>query len=101
MLTHKQYWAEVRSVANEVVSTYRDAEDEDDRYEWLWETIDSHEFIIYTHKAAAVIVHTDHRNAWLEYGDPSTLPEHRLIEAMAFSAMKADVLQYIEDYLTA
>ena len=99
MLTHKQYWAEVRSIANEVVSTYRDAEDADDRYEWLWESIDGHEFVIYTHKAAAVIVHTDHRNAWSDVFD--TLPRNSTIEVMAFYAMMADVEQYIADYLTA
>lgn len=94
MMTSKQYWDEVKAVAADVMSTRRDEDDADDYFEWLWQTIDGHEFIIYTYKAASVVVHSDNRNAWTDHFD--SLPQTSAIELMAFYAMMQDVHEAIE-----
>jgi len=60
--------------------------------EWLDETIDGHEFVLYTYKAKLVTVATDNADAYEEeYGEPSIKPE-----VTAYWAMRADVWEELD-----
>lgn len=85
------YESECRSCALEVLKEAkkraRDAEDE-----ILHEMIDSHEFIIYTHKAQLVIALSEHSDAYEdEVGEKAPTDEAR-----AYMAMVADVRAYMD-----
>jgi hypothetical protein len=76
------YRAEIRSLAKEYLRQPKDT-----REDWLHETIDGHEWVIYTFKAQCVLVATDHPDAYEEqYGDkPETM------EAAAYGAIIYDI----------
>lgn len=68
---HEDYWAEVRNLADECISEARENRwSTDDIETWLHETIDSHEFVIYTGPALDVLRHCSNENAYTdEFGD--------------------------------
>jgi len=60
--------------------------------EWLDETLDGHEFVIYTYRAKLVAVASDNSDAYeSEHGEPSPKPE-----VTAFHAMRSDVWEVLE-----
>jgi hypothetical protein len=77
-----EYHAEIRSLAEEYGK-----QPEDTREDWLHETIDGHEWIIYTWQARCVLVATDNPDAYEgEMGEkPGT------VEQAAYMAMCVDV----------
>ena len=90
-----EYWSQVKSTAE-----YLKQEDtEIDLYDRLWETIDGHEYIIYTHKAECVMMHTDNENAVFEAMGADALCEvetwSQAVVRCAFFAMKRDVQKYL------
>lgn len=89
---NKWYNDEIRSIAEEANEGVKSGEitDLDD---WLHETIDGHEFVIYTHKARLVLVATDHPDAYEdEYGD-----EQHTVEQAAYAAMMRDVRDHLDE----
>lgn len=75
------YYPEIRELAEEYLR-----QPEDERDEWLHETIDGHEFVIYTYKARLVLVATDHPDDMRdELGHSGT------VEQQAYFAMVRDV----------
>ena len=97
-IDNQQYWNEVREMA---VAYSADGEsfvdallyDEDtNQWDLLWEAVDGHSFIIYTHSARCVMVHTDNPEAYRdEMGDnpPS-------VEAEAMLAFLQDIVNHSE-----
>ena len=85
------YWSEVRSLAREAVSEH--PHDEEARREWVDETCDAHEFVIYTYKAQAVLLASDSSDA---YEEEFGAEERATDEVRAFWALRADVLDQIE-----
>jgi hypothetical protein len=90
------HYSEVRSIADEAIREMHDAKP-DDRDEWLndWlhETIDSHQHVIYTAMAKATLLASDNEDAYeQEIGstDGST------IEGRAFCAIMADVREHLD-----
>lgn len=79
---NKAYMAEIRSLAREY-----NRQPEDNRDDWLHETIDGHEFVIYTWKARAVMVCTDSPDAWQDVLEDR--PDK--VEGEAYWAMRQDV----------
>ena len=91
------YRDEVRSLAQDAVSEHPD--DEEARREWVDETCDAHEFVIYTYKAQAVLLASDSSDAYEEeFGaeEPWIVPKRATDEVRAFWALRADVLDQIE-----
>jgi hypothetical protein len=76
------YFDEIRAIVEEAKT-----KGEDEVEDYLHETIDGHEFVIYTYKARLVMICTDHPDAFEEeMGDkPET------VEQAAYGAMMADV----------
>lgn len=86
-MTYTEYWTEVKSLAEELAKV-----DEDERYDRLFETIDGHQFIIYTAYAELVMVHTDHEDAVFDsFGELSGSSWSEVVVRAAFSAMEQDV----------
>lgn len=93
-LTSQEYWAQVAALAQEVT---KEAHDEDrDVFEVLNETLDQHNYVIYTAKALCVLLHSPNDGAYLE--DTGSLPSadcmSDLYAALAHAALQADVVAH-------
>lgn len=79
---YRDYMEDVRDLAREALT-----KPEDERDDWLHETIDGHERVIYTHKARIVLVCSENPDAYEdEMGEkPGT------VEQAAYMAIMADV----------
>lgn len=83
----REYHAEIRNLAREALAI-----PEKDRDEWIHQTIDGHEWVIYTFKARCVLIATDNPDAYMEdFGEPPPT-----VEAQAYAAMMRDVREAIE-----
>jgi len=94
-ILRRWYHDEIRSLAEEAVREYpfpADDENEEDRDTWLHETIDGHEYVIYTAKAQAVALASDNADACEE--EMGQKPENDGIRA--YFAMLADVREQID-----
>lgn len=97
-LTDSEYYAEISSIVDEAIAAARefkmDAE-EFDRY--IWETIDGHEWVIYTGYHYDVLARSENDGyAADNWGADSIIENGELQTArMAFGAMYADVMQEI------
>ncbi len=89
---NREYMDEIRSIAANIVAEHYDPEtqepiDSDECEQYLTETIDGHEWVIYTHKAKIVAVVTDSPDAYEdEMGEKAPT-----VEAAAYFSMLADV----------
>jgi hypothetical protein len=100
-ITHREYWKEVKDVAESVLDgvwdQYPDCDDERQRDERLndavWETVDGHQWIIYTHYNPQVLQHASNPDAYAEnYGELPTGEGYAGIMAkLAFAAFNEDV----------
>jgi hypothetical protein len=97
----KDYWDDVLSLAAEARAQIikgnlqtRDAVDE-----WVWQAVDGHERIIYTHKAIETLLFCEGEEDAIEEGllDLSTVKSPSQIYcALAFYGMRGDVLSALE-----
>ena len=86
-----EYNEEIRSLAKEALTI-----PEDEREDWLHETIDGHEWVIYTFWARCVLVATDNPDSYEEeMGEPA-----KTVEAQAYMAIMHDVRAMIPAYET-
>ncbi len=87
-LIQRDYWADVRHVAKELIERIKEGEIRDDEglNEALDEAVDATQRVIYTFEAKLGMIATDNPDAWEELGF-----EHPTVEQMMFSAMRADV----------
>jgi len=95
----EEYWAEIRSLADAFRETVADEKlGYEDALEWIHETLDGHEFVIYTYKAKCVGIHTEHPDAALDMFGPEGLVRDGNIhyEGMAYCSMEADLMERIE-----
>ena len=95
-MTYKEYWAEIASiietVKEELESIGADGDDHEEITTAIHEIVDSHQFIIYYHKAKHVLIHTDNLEAIEDIGlDALAGDINKLIAATAFFAMVADI----------
>lgn len=66
--TCREYWDEIDAIGRAWLKEREPWQDGDDFQDWLHETLDGHEYVIYTFKALCIMLHTDNRDAWEEYG---------------------------------
>lgn len=91
-ISYKDYWDEIRDIAQDV--TDQANKYESDIYEILHETLDGHQWVIYTAYNYDVIRHSPNDEAWREYfGD--VVPQN-LDAARACMAMTEDVQQHAD-----
>lgn len=93
-MNQSEYWTEIRELATEFRTRVDQGPDydEQDPGEWLWETLDGHEFVIYTYKARKVLEYSRNDSAY-EDETGETLAYNKP-EVGAMFAMMADVREY-------
>ncbi len=95
-LARRWYYSEVRDLADESIkATVEHATDTDARtdaiQEWLTETIDGCQLVIYTAQAAMVCAASDNYGAY----EDECREKPPTVEVQAFAAMRADVWQLL------
>lgn len=97
-MDQREYFSECQSIAQEIVKECDG--DRDAAYDALHERIDGHEYIIDTHKALMVLVHSQHDNQLFEeLGSTEFDDSTSAFTKMAYFAMHADVLEYLDPLL--
>lgn len=100
--TSWDYWAEVRSICEELAAEQRQAAEDGDSFELfdrLHETIGGHQFIIYYSQARQVLAHTRNEdegieNGGVDMGSYDSISNLRTV--LAYFAMHADVTQHTD-----
>ncbi len=93
-MNESEYWAEVRSLAENIVEEAADQDlNEEEKEQYLWETIDGHEWIIYTAYHYDIMKHSPNDGYSAEnFGAESIIKDGTLnTAAIAFGALYADV----------
>lgn len=89
---------EAKSLAEEAFSECNgDMQDAD---QWLWEAVDSHEWVIYYHQAGMLCVHcnTDDGADWLDgVGLEPTNDVDKLHTQIAFATLYAKASRYLQE----
>ena len=99
----QEYYKEVRSIANDIATEARSGEygTGEDCREWLsdylHETIDGHEFCIYTQKSQFVLAHSRNDGYSAEEFVVETIVQDGQLNwgAMAYGALYADVIDQL------
>ena len=86
-MTYREYHDEILAIAKEAI-----ARGEDERSDYIHETIDGHELIIYTNRNLLVLQHTDNLHEADDCLDDSTARSVTdSLTSFAYFAMYADV----------
>ena len=100
-LSKSQYYDEVDSLAKEALE---DGRDHDEAMDWIHETIDGHQWVIYCAYNLEVIQHSDNAYAIEDCYDGEGYAQlmkdgglSKLHSVMAYFAMHADVSQRLAD----
>lgn len=94
-ITEKEYWTEVKAIAREVRREAKERGEEET--DVLAETVDSHQWVIYTWAAPYVLIHTRNADAaWDVTGcDPIGKSYGQLMAVLAFFALHEDVSEVL------
>ena len=99
-MIRQAYYSDVRDYAREIVQSVKDGEisDRDELYTRVSETVDGTQWVIYTHKAMAVLMASDNDGAYLdEYGAEGLIDGGALNwSRMAFAAMERDMFEQLD-----
>lgn len=88
--SERQYWDYVESLARDAFDECGD--DDNDADEYIHQAVDGSQWIIYTGRALRVLQYTRNDEAWQDLGDLPRGSHWEMITAVAFWAMRADVL---------
>ena len=92
-MNRREYWEEIESLAQQVTAEARD--DDRDIYDVLYETIDGHQWIIYTRHHTDVLGHSPNDSAMWDEGLNEGINSHdEYMQRAAFCAMLADVREH-------
>ena len=99
-----EYYKEVRSIADEIATEARSGQHgtgEDCRewlLEYLHETIDGHQFVIYTNKSQFVLAHSANDGYSVEEFGPDGIVQDGCLNwgYLAFGALYADVMECLD-----
>lgn len=103
-MNYSEYFTECQRLAEDAVelamqSLYLKASELDasDAWDFVFELVDGHAWIIYTHLALSLLQHTSNEDALFEVGDLSEVDSASSVYTqLAFWAMRADVLQELD-----
>lgn len=86
-ITYQEYWAEIKDLAKTVREEYDDVSD------GAFETIDSHQWVIYNAYHFDVLKHCANTNAYFDvFGEaPSGADAHEILAKLASAAMLEDL----------
>lgn len=98
-ITREQYWNEIKSIARDALDESRGDLEKADEY--VHETVDGHEWVIYYAHNADVISYTENEHAVEDLG-PEEISRamseggtSRVLMIIAFFAMRADVMDHV------
>jgi hypothetical protein len=91
-LARQWYYTEIRSLVDDAIARHDRADGREALQSDLEQTIDGHEFVIYTAKASMVLAASDCENAYEEIG----LGDDVSTEVRAYFAMLADCWQTLD-----
>lgn len=97
-ITRKQYADEITSLVDSMIEEARaDGDDEDAFNDRVWQTIDGHQWVIYTHYNFAILYHSSNSDyAVTEWGPDGIVDADGIAWAkLAFGALYADVMDEI------
>lgn len=107
-ITSADYWKEISELAADMVHEVADeiaAENEDDARDRLsdltHETVDGHQWIIYTYYNQQVLQHTRNEDAFADCGLTSPDSFSAITLQCAFWAMRQDLSEEVDTQLTA
>ena len=103
-MNYNEYFAECQSLATEAVELAMQSRDlkaseldVSDVYDFVFELVDGHEWIIYTHHSLNLLQHTNNDDVLFEVGDLSGVDSASSVyTSLAFWAMREDVLQELD-----
>lgn len=97
----KEYFDTVRGIVADLERAIKDKEvtTEDEAQDWLHETVDGCQDVIYTYRAQQVLLHSDNSDAYSsEYGEEGIIENGQIQwSRMAYAALMADVRDAIGD----
>jgi hypothetical protein len=96
-ITRQSYWKEVRYLREACQEEWDGEKDWNEHAgDWLHETIDGHQWVIYTHYNFQVLQHSDNADAWEELG-PMDTADPMWKARMAYCALERDVSDGLEE----
>jgi len=100
-ITSQEYWKEVFDTVKEIVEeTKGQDEDREWAFDRLFETVDGHEWIIYTWAYPWVLMYSDNEDELFESQGPQEATDYsQIMQAMAFWAFHQDVAERLEEAL--
>lgn len=99
-ITAAEYFTECQAIARELVQECEG--DEEQIQNRLHETIDGHQWIIYTYYNLQVLAHSKNENAYFDaFGKLETEDFSSTMARLAFCALEADVHEEIPEALSA
>ncbi len=101
-ITKQQYDDEVESTAKIIVDAINEYPEDyaDDPWVAIHEDVDNHEWITYSGYHLHILEHSDEGPVeWKQYVEDDETSYRKVIEAMAYTAFRADVSQEVFDRL--
>jgi hypothetical protein len=97
MITEREYWSEVKAIQKNLLDEYKQEGADTDPNEWvndrMHETIDGHQWIIYTYYNTQVLTHSKNDDAYFEeFGPLEATGFSDAVAKMAYAALYADVM---------
>ena len=97
-MTKREYYHEIFDIVNELVSECEG--DEDRIQDMIHETVDGHQWIIYTHYNIEVLQHSNNHDAYFDnFGPLAADGFSDAMAKMAFAAMYQDCQEEVSDAL--
>ena len=91
-LTAQKYWDEIKDLATEARE-----QGADDVYDYVHESVDQHQWIIYTFYNMQVLQHTSNANAYFDnYGELDTKDFSSCMAKLAWAGMVQDVMDAVQ-----
>lgn len=100
-ITRKDYFDEIRAVRDNALEEYkeygRDTDPNEWVSDWLHQTIDGHEWVIYNWYHTQILTWSDNEDAVFDVmGEVTGTDASSVLTPMAFFAMEADVRDHLE-----
>jgi aminoglycoside phosphotransferase family enzyme len=95
-ISYRDYRNQIEQTAEIIVDQFE--EYDDDYSEVIFENVDSHQWMIYDSYSLDVLRHTDEGpQEWSAYVEEGETDHWRVLNAMAFTAFRADVRAKVTD----
>jgi hypothetical protein len=100
-ITYQQYWKQVSAIVKDVIDEMKEQdEDRDWAIDYLHQTVDGHEWVIYTWANPYVLIHSQNEDALFDdMGATEATSYSEIMMKMAFYALYADCAQELEEKL--